>query len=462
MNRMGEKYLCSCFKGVAWLLLFLLLVRVILFLDSEGSAFPHWDEWRFQNDASFSQTIFALNNENFQVFTNALYWLAPRVGFPFWGLRYVSLLLLLAAMLVLYQVLQKNVADNRRWLLILAFCPCFSAYMCGNLLWSGLSQAWLYFLFIFGAVKLGFSGTNTPMRQAEVFVLIGAAFLAMNISLPLLFALLYGARACYLKEKLPQEIFYGDILVVGATLAAVVWLYWVVRSHDDTEFSFMTLLTADYWLWLSYALVGVWSGFWISPQETWFYYLGGGVMILGLGLLFCRQVRCLNTHCTWAVALILLGGIAMITLYRGEAMLAVGGHAVRHIVYGVFLIPIIYTLGANDKNRYIRLLADGWLVFVLICQLPSLVRLQMSDGIPFTQFGDACFMHYLNLEKTYAPFTCGRYQQDVREPYRYFVTTDAAFRQAYQKGKVQSYLIPYHFEGTVFYKIPGKKLLSFR
>lgn len=461
MNKKRGKYLCCGLSGGALLLLLGLILKMVLFLDSEGSAFPHWDEWRFQNDKSFVQTIFSLNNENFQVFTNALYWLAPRIDFPFWGLRYVSLLLLLAAMFALYQLLKKNVADNRRWLLILAFCPCLSAYMGGNLLWTNLTQTWIYFLFTFLGIYFGFEQPQTPKNQFITLILMTGAFLAMNISLPLLFAVLYGVRACYLKREMSRRCFYGQMMVAVLILIEAILLYGIIREHHDAVFSFKTLFSADYGLWLSYALCGVWSGFLAEAEKAWFYYLGGGVMAVWLAFLLYRQIRQPERQGIWAAALILLGGIAMIALYRGKFMLAINDHAVRHIIYGVFLIPIIYTLGASDKHKIVRIIADLWLIVVLVCSIPSLTRVQ-TNQISFTDSGDACLMGYLGVKEYPEAFTCGRYFADVREPYRYFITHDAAFKNAYQNGHVRVGFIPYHFEGKVFYKIPGKKVLLFR
>ena len=439
-------------------LLAFLALKMLLFLDAYGSPFPHMDDWRFQNNNSFITTIFTLNNENFQVFTNALYWLAPRFGFPFWGLRYVSFALFLLMMFTLYRLLKKNVPDNRRWLLILAFCPFFSFYMGDNLLWSILSQTWLYFLFTLWAIKYSFEQPQTLKNQIITLIMGIAACFAMNISLPFLFALLYGARTCYLHKEISTKNFYGQLLISILILITCFGLYMVIRKNDTTEFSFLTLLSKDYWLWLSYSLLGVWDGFLISAENTWFYYIGGITILLWLLFLFIRQIRYQETHQNWCTALTLLGGIALIVIFRGQWMLAIAGHTSRHMIYAACLTPIIYTLGATDKNIIIRYIADVLLIAILLCSYPTLNAANYSNRV-YQPLGESCLLNHLDIQKNQQDFNCGRGWTDLNKPYQWFVTHDAAFKNAYQKDAATGI---YHYNGKVFYKIPGKKILLFR
>lgn len=444
--------------GTALLALVTLILKMVLFLDLYGSPFPFMDDWRFQNNQSFLTTIFTLNNENFQVFTNALYWLAPRIGFPFWGLRYLSFAILLLMLFTLYNLLKKDVPDNRRWLLLLAFCPIFSTLMGDNLLWSILSQTWLYFLFILWAIKYGFTQQQTPKNQIITLIMAISACVAMNISLPFLFALLYGTRACFLYPKISKQNFYGQLLVTTLILLTVFTLYAVIRHHDETEFSFLTLFSPDYWLWLSYSLLGVWSGFLISNETVWFYYLAGFAILLWILLLFIRKRHYPQNLPLLITTLIMLGGIALIVLYRGQWMLGINGHTARHIIYGLCLTPIIYTLGASDKSTFIRHIADILLLAVLICSYPTLVSLKSSERI-YQSLDEACLINHLDIKSNIEPFNCGRGWSAINEPYQWFVTHDAAFKHAYQKNPTNN---TYSFDGTVFYKIPGKKFLLFR
>ena len=443
--------------GLALIPILYLMMRVVLFLDIEGSPFPQFDEWWFLKDTSFLTTVLAMNNENFQFFTNAFLWLAPRLGIPFFLGRYFSLALLLLMMWVLYNRLKSHVAQSRRFMLVLAFCPFFWSYMASNLLWTNLSQAWMYFLLMFLSIKFGFEKPQKTRYQFLTLGLILAAFVAMNISLPIIFAVLYLARALYFHRRISMREFALSCFCSSVILMTACLFYVWIRRHDMTEFSFATLLTPEYWLWLSYGLFGVWSGFLVSAEQAWFYYIGGGMAVIWLGFLFFRQIQKPQKQAMWVIAIILIGGMAMITLFRGESILLIAGYAGRHIPYGICLIPVIYALGASDKNKIVRYISDGILVVMLVCSLGHYNTEKIRDKFVHVRNGTVCFMYHLQLERNTQPFACGLGWEDVREPFRYFVTHDAAFRPFYDNA-IFFGLTKDADRFAMVYRVPGKRL----
>ncbi len=447
-----------------FLVLVALAVKTIIFLDLNGSPFPFLDDWRFQNDKSFITTIFTLNNENFQIFTNALYWLAPRIGIPFWAIRYISLTLVILLMTILYQELKSDLSGFRRSMLLLSFAPFFSAYMAIDLLWNNITQTWTFFILILLSVNFGFIKPQTTKNQLITFVLLLMATFSMNISLPLIFTLIYVIKTfleCRQKNKAElKRTFSGSVILT----IILLMLYAHISHNDTTVYSFKTIFTADYWHWLSYSLVGMWSGFWIAKENQIFYYITGTAMSLWLVILFFRQFKNPKHQPIWAIALLFFGGIALITLFRGQMMLNITGDASRHIIYAICLIPTVYALGAGDSSKWLRFLADIWLITVLLCTLSTYNTDKLHGNFFHWQSSDACLMEHLNLNMHKEDFTCGRFWLDLHEPLSYFLKTDAAFKPYYSNNPAGAAagFIPYHFEGKVFYKIPGKKFLLFR
>ena len=435
------------FIAVAALLLFLAL-RALLFLDVEGSPFPHMDDWQYQQDMSFLTAVLMPNNENFQAFTNALYWLAPRINIPFWTLRYVSFVTYIFMLFMLYGRLKPYVPKKRRFLLLLAFAPCFSAYMCGNLLWTSLIQIWIFFILILAAIKYGFELPQTPKNQILTFICLILSVMAMNMTLALIFAALYFLRTLYRAKSLTDREFSSSIMMSALVIITTLTVLSGIR-HADASISYKPLLTAPYWLYLSYGLTGVLNGFRISAENTTFYYITGAILILWIAFLILRQIKTEKNHALIALSVMLLGGFAIITLLRQEHILAIHWHVSRHIVYAIFLIPVIYALGANDKLKSVHIAADILLVTTLLTASPIYDNIKLRNNFGPERITDICLVQNITYNPLHLPFHCRRNFTDIRIPLQYFLTHDTAFktqtRPIYRlsgKRKILSHIFP--------------------
>ena len=98
------------------------------------------------------------------------------------------------------------------------------------------------------------------------------------------------------------------------------------------------------------------------------------------------------------------------------------------------------------------------MITILLCSYPTLELSNYGERV-YHPFGESCLLNHLDLQKNQQKFNCGRGWTELNKPYEWFVTHDAAFKSAYQKDADTG---TYHYNGKVFYKIPGKKILLFR
>lgn len=408
-------------------LLTFLALRALLFLDIEGSPFPHMDDWLYQKDISFWTAVSTPNNENFQVYTNALYWLAPRLNIPFWILRYVSFALYILMLFMLYARLKTYVPKNRRFLLLLAFTPCFSAYMCGNLLWTSLIQIWIFFGFILVAVKYGFELPQTPKNQLLTFIFLLLSVIAMNMTLALIFAVLYFLRTLYLAKKTTDAEFSYSVLNASLMIIISLTIFNGIHHADASAITYRPLFTASYWLWLSYGLTGVLNGFRISYENASFYYITGAILALWTGFLLLRQIKTPKNHTIIALAVMLLASFGIITLLRQEHILAINWHTSRHIIYSIFLIPTVYALGANDKLKTVRIIADILLLVILLNAYPIFNNLKLRNNFGPERVTDVCLVQNA-VSPSNSLFHCHRSFFYLNALLPYFMAHDAAFK----------------------------------
>lgn len=410
---------------VSFVLLALAAFRFMYVLVVFGDHYPHWDEWRFvPMQQPLLAHLFMYNNENLQVFTNAIYALTELMHLPFKAVTVIGGVVYLVTLFVFYINLKKYVPENKRFILILLGLPCLSDFMLDNLLWPATTSPIFYFLFIILAVKYGFTAQESVKTRSLTLAMVICSVLAMNVSFALIFTVIYLLKNFYNAqnaEERRKEIMFSAIWL--EVMAVVVALFWYgMRQADKTEINWSSLGNLAFYERFSYALLAPMSGFLLNytHQILWLILLAvaGGVLMWQ----FLLQIRDKERQGVWALAVLICGGMAAITLFRGDLVYALTDHAVRYVFYGLFFVPVFYALLANDKRLSVQIGINAWVIIVLALNTAYfLTHNRLDAAVARINDGGKCIeMYYGAPQRPLVWYCAGRYFHNIAPKLEHF------------------------------------------
>jgi len=402
----------------AMLVLGVLLFRFMYILTVYGDTYPHWDEWRFvpMQKPLFSY-LFSYNNENMQVFTNAIYALVELTGLPFKAVTVIGGLVYVVTLFVFYKLLSGYVKKEKHWVLMLLMAPCLSDFMLDNLLWPATTSPVFYFLFIILAVKYGFVvNESTKTRILTLFMAV-CSVLAMNVSFALVFTVIYLMKNFYnakSPEERRKEIMFCSIFL--EVMAVVVVLFWYgMRKIDSTEIDWSSLIHLSFYERFSYALLSPMTGFLVDYTHHVFWLVLLGFVFVILAWQFILQARQKERQGVWALLLIISSGMAAITLFRGDLVYAITDHAVRYVFYGMFFVPVMYAALSGSHMKVVHFCINLGAVIVLSLTIAYFVTHNRIDAaLRRIDTGKECIEDYYHLKRRPLVWYCaGRYFHNI-------------------------------------------------
>ena len=405
-------------------LLCLFIGRIAYYLAVYGDTYPHWDEWDWVPiNAPVLEYLFRYNNENLQIFTNLIYVVLEYAHLPFFLAAWGGFAAYLLMCLGLWKVLSPATERQRKFMLVLLFIPFFSDYMLDNLFWAATSSPWFYFMFMIWAVYFGFVKPQNTRNRCFCAVCIACSVLAMNIPFAILFTLVYLAKNIVNAKdeaERKKECWLAAIWLECAVVALGLFWYFM-RQSEGTEIPLKALFTAQYYEHLSYALINPLFGFWLAPENAGGLLLLLLVFVAGLGFLFWRQYRTIARQGSWAVLFIAGGGMAALTLFRGEMVLAITDHSCRYLGYALFCLPAMYVIGCGDKNKYVRMGADVLALLMLGLTICGHFSGRHIETMARIERGRLCAERYYAMEPRPLEFYCsGRYPKNLAPHYDAF------------------------------------------
>lgn len=406
-------------------LLAVLVSRFMYVLINYGDPYPHWDEWRFvPMQKPFMVHLFSYNNENMQVFTNAIYAMVEVLGLPFRVVPILGGLVYMVMLWVFYKTVGGYVKQSEKWMLMLLMTPCLSDFMLDNMLWPVLSQTSFYFLFIILAVKYGFSVTQSVRSRMLCLGMVLCSIMAMNVSFAIVFMVIYLLKNFYNAENAKErrsEIMYASIWL--EVMAVAIGVFWYgMRKSDTTEIMWGSLLNLSFYEQFSYALLSPMTGFLVNYMHQMFWLVFLAVIFAVLLWQFILQIRDKERQGIWALVLLLSSGMAAITLFRGDLVYALTDHAVRYAFYGIFFIPVFYAAIAGGEMRLVRIGAKAWGIAVLVLSLGYFFTHNRLDiTLDRINDGGECIKAYYEAPRRPAVWYCaGRYFHNIAPKLEHF------------------------------------------
>lgn len=398
----------------AMALLAALALRFMYVLGAYGDTYPHWDEWRFvPMQKPLLAHLFAYNNENMQLFTNAIYAFVELLGLPFKTVTVMGGVVYMITLFVFYKFLCDYVKKEKYWVLMLLMAPCLSDFMLDNLLWPILSQTSFYFLFIIMAVKYGFVVKESIKTRLLTYVMVVCSVLAMNVSFAMVFTILYLIKNFYnakSAEERRKEIMFTAVWL--EILVVVVAFFWYgMRKVDSTEIEWSSLIHMSFYERFSYALLSPMTGFLVNYTHHLFWIVFLAVIFAVLLWQFILQARRQERQGIWALLLIISSGMAAITLFRGDLVYALTDHAVRYVFYGIFFIPVVYAALADNKVRVVNIGVYTWAFVVLALTTGYFITHNRLDAaVKRITDGKECIETYYEAKRRPLVWYCaGRY-----------------------------------------------------
>lgn len=406
-------------------LLALLIVRFMYVLAVYGDPYPHWDEWRFvPMQEPLLKHLFSYNNENLQVFTNAIYALVEVLGLPFKAVTIIGGVVYLATLFVLYKVVGSYVKKENQWLLMLLMAPCLSDFMLDNLLWPATTSPVFYFLFIILAVKYGFRECQSVQTRALTLCMVIGSVLAMNVSFAMVFTILYLIKNFYnakSAEERRTEIMYASIWL--EVMVVVIALFWYgMREVDKTEIMWRSLIHLSFYERFSYALLSPMTGFLVNYTHHLFWIVFLAVIFAVLLWQFIVQLKQKERQGIWALVILISSGMAAITLFRGDLVYALTDHAVRYTYYGLFFVPVVYAAISGGELKAVKIGVKVWGIIVLTLTIGYFVtHNRLEASIRRIVDGGECIQAYYEAKRRPLVWYCaGRYFHNIAPKLEHF------------------------------------------
>lgn len=391
-----------------------LVFRFMYILTVYADKYPHWDEWRFvPMQKPLLAHLFSFNNENMQVFTNAIYAMVEIFGLPFKAVTILGGLVYMVTLFVFYKEVSHYVPKERQFVLMFLMIPCLSDFMLDNLLWPILSQTSFYFLFIILAVKYGFRAEQSNRTRWLTLGMVLCSILSMNVSFAIVFTIIYLTKNFYNTqgaEERRKEIMFASVWL--EVMAVAIALFWYgMRKADTTVINWSSLGHLDFYEQFSYALLTPMTGFWADHVHTVFWLLFLAVVFAVLLWQFILQIKEQQRQGIWALVILISSGMAAITLFRGELVYALTDHAVRYVFYGVFFIPVFYAAVSYSEVRGVKIGADVWAAVVLVLGLSYfMTHNRINAAIARITDGGECIKAYYEAPRRPHVWYCaGRY-----------------------------------------------------
>lgn len=381
--------------------------RILYYLIVYGDIYPHWDEWKYvPAKGGIWEHLFAYNNENLQFFTNFQFWLVEKTGLSYKSNVFISYGIYLLLVCSMYRFLRKYVTPFQRWGLLLSFAPLFADYMLDNLLWPILSQTWWYLLFMLMAVYFGFDREQNLSFRVKSAIMILCSVLAMNISFIILFSLCYLLKNIYNASNKKSELLFAGIWL--ECLSIVLFVFCVkMRASDTTVIDWKALLSAAFYERFFYVFTAPLSGFFIKPEEHAAAVILGIILLCWLMFLFAKQFALRERQGIWALAIILGGNLAAITLFRGDLVYYVTDHAGRYLPFVFFLVPVLFTFGCCGNNRLLIRLNYVLVLTIFLCTLGGQFNQRYKQTLERIASGRACIETYYQSSPRPSVYFCG-------------------------------------------------------
>lgn len=399
----------------AAIIVFLAVMNGFYWLYVYGDKFPHIDEWNFVPvSGDFFEYIFRFNNENLQVFTNLMFWSMESIGLPWVCAKYISYFLYLLMVFLLFYILRKRVRGN--FILYFLALPFFTHYAIEMLIWVNLSQYWMYFICVFGAIYFGFNEKEVFQNIWLALLMILFSIFATNVSFAICFSLVYIAKNILnAKTKVEKKkSLYGSLIFLESIVFFIV-VFWVnMRKGDETVILWSKLFSVEFFYWLCYVLFAPCFGMLLPKDNMVLVLIVGFVLFFFVGCLFFRQIKDKNKQIVWALFLVICGGMSAIVLFRGTHVLELDTYASRYIVYGACVCPVIYALFAQDNNRKIRCIGNVLALVMLLCIGCNFFGNRILITYKANEISRECIMKYYNFPDRPLIYYCpGKYWGNI-------------------------------------------------
>ena len=396
---------------------FCVVLYVFFLLYVYGDQFPHIDEWNFVPvSGGFVEYIFSLNNENLQFFTNLQYWVVEKMELRWGVVKYISYIVYLCMIYCLYFVLRKSVGDRFKYLFILLFLVFFTHYSVENIFWCILSQSWFFFVFAFLGVYFGFNEKEAYQNFGVSFVMILCANLAMNVSLPIIFTVIYVVKNIfnYVMDKNGKFVVLKSIVFIELVVLLVGWTWFRIDDADMLDIKWGVILNLEFYKWLSYAIFAPVLAMMVPESELNVFLCIGGVFCIWLAYLFFRQVKSIEKQKAWALVFLLMGGMLAITIFRGEAVLGLNTYASRYIIYGTCLVPCFYVVMVQDENVMVRYIGHLYGVAMIVVVLMNFWGDKFIKFAEFARSSNQCILNYYKMqERPMIHYCMGKYWKNI-------------------------------------------------
>ena len=405
--------------GLALIVLVMAVINGCYWLYLYGDKFPHLDEWHFvpvPKNESFFEYAFRFNNENLQFFTNLKFYLIEYFGWTWGSVKYISYFIYVLLVVVLFNLLKKYVQGYSLSLLCLLFISFFTHYSIEVSLWVILSQSWFYFIFIFWAIKFGFSEKKIFENIWIVVFMVFCSIISMNIAFAICFGVIYLAKNVLNSKNVEDRLacLFNSLIFLEIMVVFVV-VFWInMRKGDDTLILWSKLFSKDFFYWLFYVLLSPCFGMVLPLDNPMLVLCVGWCLFFVVGYLFFKQIKKVDKQMVWALFLVICGGMIAIVLFRGSHVLQLTTYASRYIIYSLCLGPCLYVIFAQDDSKLVRCVGNILALVMLCCVGNNFFGNRLIDTYEINLINEKCIMDYYAFENRPLVHYCvGKYWGNI-------------------------------------------------